>query len=239
MEIALPRALVARNEGVWWGPGWYEQLREVRAAAMSDIEVSEFHWAKLKKSKNAFLPRLIAVLAPIGGAPTNKQIADAAKMAGVEGLSQHRVGDVMNLKPIRAGTVEHVLKGYLQIVKERDELPPLSEKDIVVAALAIPKLPELMELATTAPAALSEMSGVSLQAVNHAMDGGRVSAGIACALWTALSKSLGDKVPPLGKFAESHTKHGRKSIELVDKESPLSYDDLLLPVLDDHPVPWP
>ena len=203
---------------------------------MSDIEVSNFNWSKLKKSKNAFFPRLLSVLAPMADAPTNKQIADAAREAGAADLSQHRVGDVMNVKPVKAGTIENVLMGYLQLRKQRPALPEMFETDIVVAVLAIPKLGALMKTAGMEAAALSEASGVSFTAVEHAVEGGRVSAGIAGALWNALADVPG--LPPLGKFAESNLKHGRKTIELVDGESPLTHDDLLLPVPKDSPSPW-
>jgi hypothetical protein len=81
--------------------------------------------------------------------------------------------------------------------------------------------------------ALSSTSGVSIEAINHALDQGRVSAGIVNALYMALRTTS-----TLSSFCSSRpvATFGATSIAKI---APFNMHDLHLPLPDPNPGEWP
>lgn len=202
---------------------------------MSDIQVPPFAWNKLRQRANVFLPVLNSIRA--GGDHdgfTNAELYRAGESAGVEELSQHIIGKVMDLRAVTHDTARKIIRAYTQLRADKGgSMPPLDNGHIVSAFLKIPRLKDVIQAAGLTPSDLHSLSAVSDSAILHALAGGRVTGAIAVALHSAIGTAQPQAVPMIEAFATSDPA-GQRSVA----KSPFSFADLTLKLPLSVPSPW-
>jgi hypothetical protein len=200
---------------------------------MPDVKIPPNHWRQLKQSANCYVPDLIDASTHPDGGFNNAELHRAGNEAGFRGLSAQLIGRIMNLGSVSNDKAEQCLQYYGALRQSKPHLPAIGNEKIVAAFFGIPGLADRMRAAQMDVEALSSTSGVSIEAINHALDQGRVSAGIVNALYMALRTTS-----TLSSFCSSRpvATFGATSIAKI---APFNMHDLHLPLPDPNPGEWP
>lgn len=204
--------------------------------AVADITIPKQHYLVLRRSANCFVPKIVSASAAIGNGFTNTDLYRAGQSTGQKSFSLHVVGTAMALKAVTHEKAERFVFAYSGLPEDTlREHGVVTVFDIVAAFLAVPLLPEKMDERGLTVEALVRKSGVSQAAIEHAVQEGRVTGGIAAALYKALYEGEAS-APPLAEFATSDPTEsvGKKAV----KGAPFTLDDLLLPLPKSTPNPW-
>ncbi|AZS19400.1 hypothetical protein [Caulobacter sp. FWC26] len=198
---------------------------------MADVTVPEDHWSGLKGSANCYVPQGRAF--SFQDKYTQTDVHDVSKAAGFRNFSVQLIGKVMRLNAVKHEKAEQFIAAYKLLHAKRTDLGDPKDMTIVAAIFGIPKLGEYMKAASLDVAALSLASNVSHSAIEHALDKGRVTGGIASALHDALGK-----VPPLPLFCSSRAIQAVGRLSLAE-ENAFTLSDLSLPLPKNAPAIWP
>jgi hypothetical protein len=202
---------------------------------MADVDIPDENWRELRRTANAYVPAVISAQARNPGF-TNAQLHQAGLNAGLKQFSAHIVGAGLRREAITHQTAEKFLKAYDHLPEELTVANgAIGERNIICAFFALPQLKGLLDGIGMTVERLSKDSKVSPRAIAHAINQGRVTAGIVTAFHGVLQNH--DSTVAIREIATSSPleRVAPKKIQ----NTPFSLSDLLLAPADLGDERWP
>lgn len=201
---------------------------------MADVYIPGDDWAALNRSANCFFPALLTASQSEDGFNINELFTEAR--AGGSGISEQALGKVVRLEAVTHETARLAADALLIHDKRVGKVKPrdFDPSHIVGGFFSIPALQEAMDARATTLLRLSDLSQVSEDAIAHALGGGRVTGGIAVALFGALGGA--EDSSSLRRFAPSRA--NRRSTNRTIADAPFTLNDLQLALPAEAANPW-